>query len=478
MQSDLTGCERLRNKPVPAWGLLALLAMGMCTPAAYAQSNAPATAVEAASSTCPAATEWQTATLAQLATWAEACDTNAFFHAHRGAQLLAQGQTEAAAVSLEKALLINPDLPGAQLDYAQALAQIGLKGSARAILNNVLQRTDIQPGLKAQLSAAQSQEQTEASRMANGPLWQWNGLLQTAHGHESNLNSATYTDALTLYLSNGPVTLGLTDNAKPVAGNAFKTTAAVQGVLKGAGGQELSVNAALANKTGAASVGGNNRTAEGAVKYSLPMLAGDASGVWQIATGGTHFWLGNQTAYQDQGLQLKFAWDTLGAACKWAPAIGRIDQQFPQSSTLNGVYSYGRIEMACANGLNRETHVALGGGQDRAQDANRPGGNRLRTDVLVRHEQIVSLPLAPGVSGQLSAWLRYAHSKDKLAYSDLLGDLKSNTQRTDLGLGYWVPVAKQWSAGLNLEATSQKSNNTLFNLKNSSVYLGVRWVND
>jgi len=302
--------------------------------------------------------------------------------------------------------------------------------------------------------------------------------VQSAHGHESNLNSATYTDALTLYLSNGPVTLGLSDNAKPVAGNAFKTTVAVHGVLRGVGGQELSVNTALASKTGAASVGGNNRTAEGALKYSLPMLAGDASGVWQVATGGTHFWLGNQTAYQDQGVQLKFVWDALGAACKWAPAIGRIDQQFPQATTLNGVYSYGRLEMACANGLNRETHVALGGGQDKAQDMSRPGGNRMRTDVLVRHEQIVSVPLAPSLSGQLSAWLRYAHSKDKLAYSDLLGDLKSNTQRTDLGLGYWVPLAKQWRAGLNLEATSQRSNNTLFNLKNSGVYVGMRWVND
>jgi hypothetical protein len=42
-------------------------------------------------------------------------------------------------------------------------------------------------------------------------------------------------------------------------------------------------------------------------------------------------------------------------------------------------------------------------------------------------------------------------------------------------LGYWVPVAKMWRVGLNLEATSQKSNNTLFNLKNSSVYFGIRW---
>ena len=464
-------------KPVPAWSLLAWLAvamgMGVCAPAAFAQS-----AASAAATTCPALTQWQTASLAQLAGWAEACDDNAFFHAHRGAQLLAQGQTEAAAVSLEKALLINPDLPGAQLDYAQALAQIGLKGSARAILNDVLQRPDIQPGLKAQLSPAQSAAASVQTTLGLGPQWQWNGLLQTAYGHESNLNSATYTDSLTLYLSNGPVTLGLTDNAKPVAGEAFKSTVAVQGFVRGAGGQELSVNVALASKAGAASVGGNNRTAEGALKYSLPMLAGNASGVWQVAAGGTQFWLGNQTAYQDQGLQLKYAWDSLGAACKWAPAIGRIDQQFPQSGTLNGTYSYGRIDWVCNSAKNQETHIALGGGQDKAQDSSRPGGNRTRKDLLVRHEQLLNVPLWPAASGQMSAWLRYAHSQDKLAYSDLLGDLKSNTQRTDLGLGYWVPVAKQWSAGLNLEATSQKSNNTLFNLKNSSVYLGVRWVND
>ncbi|MFY9127266.1 MAG: tetratricopeptide repeat protein [Limnohabitans sp.] len=472
MQSEQSGCESLRTKPVPAWGLQALLAVGLCVPSAYAQNA------------CPAPAAWQAASLAQLAGWSEACDDNAFFHAHRGAQLLAQGQTEAAAVSLEKALLINPDLPGAQLDYAQALAQIGLKGSARAILNEVLQRPDIQPGLKAQLSPAQSASQSAAQSTMQGTAqgtalpWQWNSLLQTAYGRESNLNSATYTDSLTLYLSNGPVTLGLTDNAKPVAGDAFKTTAAVQGHLKGAEGQELSVNVALASKTGAASVGGNNRTAEGAVKYSLPMLAGNASGVWQMAAGGTQFWLGNQTAYQDQGLQLKFAWDTLGAACKWAPAIGRIDQKFPQSASLNGVYTYGRMDWVCSSGQNRETHVALGGGQDKAQDTSRPGGNRTRTDLLVRHEQIVNTPAWPAASGQLSAWLRYAHSQDKLAYSDLLGDLKSDTHRTDLGLGYWVPVAKQWSAGINLEATSQRSNNTLFNLRNSSVYVGARWASD
>ena len=100
---------------------------------------------------------------------------------------------------------------------------------------------------------------------------------------------------------------------------------------------------------------------------------------------------------------------------------------------------------------------------------------------MLRHEQYVQMPqmsVIGNLSGQLTAWLRHASSKDKLAYSELLGDLKSNTQRSDFGLGYWVPVSKQWSAGLSIETTSQRSNNTLFNLKNSAVYAGIRWAQE
>ena len=448
-----------------------LVALNLVAPAAFAQGVQPA--VTAPTLVCPAPAQWPKLSIEQLTALSEACDENAFFHAFLGAQLLAAGQTEAAAVVLEKALLINPDLPGAQLDFAQALAQIGLKGSAIAMLNEVLQRPDIQPDLKNQLSKAQP--------LQAQPSWQWQALAQTAYGHESNLNSATYTDSLTLYLSNGPVTLGLTDNAKPVSGDALKTSVSLLGTLRGAGLQELSVNAALNSKDGAASAGGNNRTAEGALKYSLPIAAGNASGVWQLTAGGTQFWLNSQTAYTDQGLQLKYSWDTLGAACKLAPSVGAIDQKFPQAPTLNGTYTYTRMDWVCRTSKSQETHVALGAGQDKAQDANRPGGNRARADVHIRHEQIVQLPVLPyvgNVSGQLTAWLRHAQSKDKLAYSDLLGDLKSNTKRTDVGLGYWVPISKVWSAGLNIETTSQRSNNTLFNLKNSAIYAGIRWAQD
>jgi len=462
-------------------GVRGLKALGLC---AFWVALGLASPLLMAQTACPAPIQWQAASLPQLSALAESCDENAFFHAHLGAVLLAQGQAEAAAVALEKALLLNPDLPGAQLDYAQALAQIGLKGSARAILREVLQRPDIQPTLKAQLSPAQevAQGATQGRGLVPALLfgayeWQWLSLLQTVYGHETNLNSATYTDYLTLYLSNGPVKLGLSDNARPVPGQAFKSAVALQGELKGLGGQELLINAMLNKKSGAASVGGDNQSAEASLKYSLPILAGPSSGALQLALGATQFWSGNQAAYADQGSQLKFIWSAHGGTCKTAPSIGRIDQSFPQSGSLNGVYTYGRVDWVCSSGKNQETSLALGGGADKAQDASRPGGNRSRAEILLRHDQFVPLPWWPSGSGQLSAWVRHASSQDKLAYSELLGDLKSNTKRTDLGLAYWAPLSKQWRAGLNLEATSQKSNNTLFNLKNSTVYLGIRWAN-
>ena len=169
-----------------------------------------------------------TPSMAMSQTTPDPCDEQATCQAQKGSLLLAQGHVEEAAVALEKALLLDPNLPGAQLDYAQALALIGLKGSARAMLADVLQRPDIQPNLKSKLAGAQNppSEATQTSLMSE---WQWSKLAQAAVGHETNLNSATFTDSLTLMLSNGPVTIGLADSAKPMSGPATKTLLALQG---------------------------------------------------------------------------------------------------------------------------------------------------------------------------------------------------------------------------------------------------------
>jgi tetratricopeptide (TPR) repeat protein len=269
-----------------------------------------------------------TPSIALSQTTADPCDEQATCQAQKGALLLAQGLVEEAAVALEKALLLDPNLPGAQLDYAQALALIGLKGSARAMLADVLQRPDIQPNLKSKLVGAQNAP-NEATQPSLQPPWQWSKFVQVALGQESNLNSAAYSDSLTLMLSNGPVTIGLSDSAKPMAGNALKSSLVVQGFTKaGYGGialGELSVLASGSNKYALGKAGQslgaieNNSTAEALIKYSLPMQAGAASGQWQLAAGGTQFWQGSSSAYSDSGAHLKFSWDTLGVYAAASP---------------------------------------------------------------------------------------------------------------------------------------------------------------
>ncbi len=442
------------------------------------------------------------------------CDEQAICQAQKGAQLLAQGRVEEAAVALEKALLLDPNLPGAQLDYAQALALIGLKGSARAMLADVLQRPDIQPKLKSKLAGAQNPP-SDANQLGLQSEWQWSKLAQAALGHETNLNSATFTDSLTLMLSNGPVTIGLSDAAKPIAGPAIKNLLAVQGTTRADAGLlalgELSVSASLSNKNALQTEAltgikpERNQSAEAVVKYSLPMIAGAASGQWQFSASGSQFWLGRASAYKDTGFNVKFNWDQTfepgfnsvfggklnldGQSCKVAPSIGQTHQNFPLSSSLNGVYSFARMELLCKSQSN-ESQVVLGKGQDKAtnnatnnamsapQSSARPGGDKKRLDLLLRHEHLVPLAWSPFKqikAGQLSAWVRYAKSADAQIYSELLGDIKTTTHRTDWGLGLWVPLDNSWSAGVNLEATSQKSNNTLFNIRNSGIYAGIRW---
>ena len=55
--------------------------------------------------------------LAQLDRVSELCLDNPRFHAQRGLVLQLMGQSAAAVESLERALLLEPDQPGTQLDW-------------------------------------------------------------------------------------------------------------------------------------------------------------------------------------------------------------------------------------------------------------------------------------------------------------------------------------------------------------------------
>jgi hypothetical protein len=85
------------------------------------------------------------------------------------------------------------------------------------------------------------------------------------------------------------------------------------------------------------------------------------------------------------------------------------------------------------------------------------------------------LPWAP-VPGSLSAWYRFSRNREEQVFSDLLSNTPTRTRRHDAGLGYWMPWQGAWSVGVDVESTSQKSTNTLLNIRNLAIYGGLRWA--
>jgi len=457
-----------------------------------AQTLAPTDSLPAPRVACPAALfggdlpgdkEGIRTELLALARLTEVCDVRADFHARRGALLLSAGWPQEAAIDLEKALLLNPEFAGAQLDYAQALVQLGQRQQARDLVSQVAQRPDIEPGLKQWLQAGLTPRPALASESAAGgdrpdhdAGWTWAGLVQSGLGHESNLASATHTASLTLYLATGPVEVPLADTERPKSGMASKVLAATQGV-RALGDGQLRVNAAVQGRHAAGGVVADNQLAEGGVGYALPLGPGIL-----VGSLGLHSFV--QTGvynYKDQAYSLKYEPLPTWAGCKWSGALSRTEQHYINSPSLDGHYDHFRLESACRPAATArlvapaETIAGVTIGRDNPLSPDRPGGVKNRLELYVRHEAPLSLP-GLRQQGTLTAWGRYSQSRDDRVFSTLLGDTPARTHRQDFGLGLWWPVQPGWSAGLDVESTLQKSSNTLLNIRNLSVYGGVRWA--
>ena len=439
-------------------GIVGLLASSL----AHAQTSLPSTALGAAA--CPARfapqpptdAEAQRAALRRAQTFSLACENRFDYHAHLGGLLLAMNQASQAANALEKSLLLNPEQPGTQLDFAHALALMGETASAQQIVSQVSARPDIHPGLRQWLLDTSAEQPSALAR------WSWAQMLQTTAGHETNLSSATHANAITLFLSNGPVLVPLDDGSKPQSGAGLKNLLAVQGQSP-TGGSDLRVTMAL--QTRHASGVPENHMAAFSATYVEPLKAGHLHVRWD----GHHFHRNNSFTYQDQGLSLQYHLAAWSLPCKWRTSLGSADQTFSSNTNLNGRLTQVRLEGSCKHIDQSETHWGLGAGTDRAQSTQRPGGDKTRQDWTIRHERPVGK-----VTTQ--AWLRQTTLQDSERFSPLLGDLVSRSTRVDWGAGAWWPVAPQWSAGLDVESTSQKSSNALLNIKNLSIYAGLRWT--
>src|SRR5699024_9811512 len=141
--------------------------------------------------------------------------------AYRGAVLNGLGKYVEAASLLEGALLLEPDLAGAQIDYAEALAGVGEPSAATSLLRGVLARPDVPPETRAyivrRLNALDIVQRFDALVGLRSVGEDWHGVASVTvkGGYDTNLNSAPSRSTLGLTLPGGDeIVFALADSVR------------------------------------------------------------------------------------------------------------------------------------------------------------------------------------------------------------------------------------------------------------------------
>lgn len=413
----------------------------------------------------------------------KACLTDANFHAWRGAVLLALGRPVEAVEPLERALMTNPDLPGAQIDLAQALANQGDSESALALLEGVRARPDLDRTLRVAIDTQIAALTGPPAPGRKADSWQTRWRLTSFAGVDSNLNNGPANSEITLTLPTGDLTLPLDVSSRPRRGGAVLASAQWQG-LRPVGDALWVVQGELKAR----------QTADSETSYQQ----GDVAAAWLQAPTARQQWVArfgasalrfagtNLLQAYRASLQRQFSPITGGAstalfdvAAGCRPTLsGELEQRrYPSSLSLNGLYTGAAAGLLCrptnggkdgpaaASFFNIEARL----GEDRPFDDSRAGGVYRRSEVRVQWERPAF------ANGQVGLQLTSTLQADSEAYSILLGNIPRRSLRHALQVdGSW-PLGANLSLVASAEAAWQRSNIAAFVSRQRSIYFGLRW---
>ena len=401
--------------------------------------------------------------LDQSDTLRQICENRADYHAWRGSLLLLQRVYEEAMLALEKAILLDPNLPGAQLDYAQALAQSGQTPAATAIVAAVAKREDILPGLRDWLDQ-------QLQRIGIG-RWALAIQAEAGPGYESNLNSATHVSSLTLTLPSGLVEVPLADSERPISGQVLRGRLVAQLAKKQLEGDEWRLLSAATVRQSQ----GHPETDLANLELAAERVWQNGRLQWQLAAQTQALWQDNAILYREAAGQVGVNWHFPGGFpgthYKAGLALQHAYQHYPQTERLSGHETalQGRLSHQADTGT--ETTARLTLLYNAALDPTRPGGDKARTELRLQHRRRLA-------GGWLTLTGQHSRTRDAEPYSALLGDTHADIGRTEWGLDYWQPLSRHWSAGLSLQKTSQTSSIALFKQENEVIFAGLRWATE
>jgi len=396
----------------------------------------------------------------ELADLAEPCARDAPFLAYRGAVLLALARPTEAASLLELSLLLSPDAPVTQIDYARALTQLGDLSSAAAIWRALLARPDLPPHLRAEI---ESRLASVVRIPAESTAWRQRREVSVRAGYDTNLNSASSLRELTLLFPDFGVTLPIAASAQPVDGGAAWFDARWQAARAFAGGRELELRAEIRLRGAVNAPGVSYRQAD-VEATGHQRIAG---GLWTATLSGGDVLYGGSHLFQTMRSSVLRSW--AGDDCALRVGGELEGRQYPTSRTLDGRYTGAVAGFACRIRSGRVVGLVVRAGIDDPVQS-RPGGQQLRTDARIQGT-------GGWMGGTLQGSLAWQGERDREGYSPLLaGGIPRSIQRITLGVEWTRPILNGWLGVIGTEAVEQKANLPLFELRGVSVQTGVKRV--
>lgn len=460
------------------WGLLPISLLAGACKTSYAAGDA---------ATCMLPNETAVPTLPELDAVALHCLKSASYFRMRGHLEFTLKLPDAALESFEKALMIDPDHAGTQLDYAEALIAVHDEPSARDLLKQILARDDVPVNVRPALQMQLKELDAAAAALAVLPVADsshYRTTLSQSFGYDTNLNNAFSLSSLVLTGPQGNIELEVDPEFRPKAGGTSLTVMQWIG-LQTWNDSLLIAQADLRNRHTASN---DQRYAQGDLAMTW-LQAPAAPSQWILRAASSNVLRAGSPLYDSRLASALHQWtDKL---CRPVAGVEVEGRHYPQSGTLNGNYTGITLSAQCApdaqvssDGTGSKSIInssSIGGfgfgfrlGVDRPSDILRAGGTQQAVELRTRWQgKLQTINLQVDYIWQMQL--------DKTGYSPLLdNDAIRRVMRNSLRIEASIPLTLfNWGTPLlfgTAEIGRQRSNIELFNVLQTAVSVGLRWA--
>lgn len=409
------------------------------------------------------------------------CQRDAVYLATLGHMLNRHARYLEARDHLERALLFDPEAKQARVDYAIALAGVGDLASAQGMLDLLLSEPDLPHQLRDNL-----QRQRSVLAGLDGAAWETRMTATARLGHDSNLGGAPNLASLTLTVAGQPVLLPLDESYRARAGTYARADVQLEMRRSNPDGSRWDLVAGLRARRSPSVTSAGTSAADILLERSYQQGLEGSAHTW-----GPYGGIAAGALQAQAGIRYASLGVMAGGAMQWREGVaqgcqGRMGGEWQQrqhqtNAVLTGHYAGLAASLSCENSGSQGL-VSLRAGEDRAQDAARPGGHQRQTSARVAFYTPLAIWL-PDMQysairrGGLLIDAEASRYHDATGYSPVLQDGMVRTlSRQTARIEYQWVVAKKLQWVLGAEWVRQRSSLDLFQLQSHGPYVALRSV--